>query len=134
MAFPPHKFVQVGLKHLSMDPLHSFELSLNPVPVRLHVLSVHPSGWVDKVKTVVNSLVLGDVTKCLDAVVCCPFVTVHNCAIATVLLDNGEECCSITRWHNPHNTKCRSLGGVTHAKHPNWIWIGTSSVMLQCKK
>ena len=43
-----HKLVEVASQLSGMASLHSLELSLYSVPVRLHALGMSPSDWIDE--------------------------------------------------------------------------------------
>ena len=43
VPLPPHKLIEVASQLSGMASLHSLELSLYSVPVRLHVLGMSPS-------------------------------------------------------------------------------------------
>ena len=50
ITFAPHKFVQIAGKLMPVTAFHTFEFSLNSVPVRFNILSVTSSDLIHEVK------------------------------------------------------------------------------------
>ena len=46
--FPPHKFVQITEKHISMASLHGLESPFTGIPIQVDVLCVGPCCGVDE--------------------------------------------------------------------------------------
>ena len=74
---------------------HSFEFELNLRPVRLHILCVDTSRWIDEVEGVVDAFMCLNIVKPLDSAIGTPFVGMYGCSWAYMVLYNGEEgdCC-----------------------------------------
>ena len=53
-----NELIEIGHKHLLMNPLHPFELCFNPVPIRFDTLNLYTSALVHEVYGMVHRLVL----------------------------------------------------------------------------
>lgn len=104
MPLPPHIFVKIRWKHGLLHTFHSLEFGFYPIPIRFHMLCVHPCHWVNKFKWMIHSAMLRDLRELLDPSICSPLVTPDNCTWSNMLLDYRKQGCCIPTWHNLHHT------------------------------
>ena len=97
VSLPPHKFVEIRRELAPIYAFHSFEFELNSRPVRLHILCVDTSSWVDEVEGVGNGFMCLNIVKPLDSAIGTPFVGMYVFSWAYMLLYDGEEgdCCLV---------------------------------------
>ena len=132
-SLPPHKFVQVSWKVLGMAALHFFKLELHPVPIALYVLCVRPSNWINKVKTMINCCMTGDVGECADSIVSSPFVRIDCGSRPNMRVNYREKSGSIPSGYNFHVPQSRCVTHIDHPKHPYLLYRSPTSVILREK-
>ena len=113
---------------------HVLNFRLYTIPITLHVLYVNPCGGIDKFNRMIDSLVLGYRTETLYSVIGCPLITPHSCPWTNMLFNYWEESCLVSTSNYCHDTKCWSVAGVDHSKHPDVTSWWVSSMVLNEKK
>ena len=104
VSLAPHEFVHIGRNHVCVNPLHSLELRLHTVPVRLDVLGVNTSRGVDEVQRVIDGAVLGHWGQLLDVPISSPLITVDDGPWSEVSLHDGQERSSRSVVYGDHHT------------------------------
>jgi hypothetical protein len=104
VSLAPHEFVHIGRNHVCVNPLHSLELHLHPVPVGLDVLCVNGGRGVDEVQRVVDGATLGHWRQPLDVATSSPLITVDDSPWPEVSLHDRQESFSRSVLYGDHHT------------------------------
>ena len=100
-ARSPHKLIEISRQHMLLNALHGLELGLNSVPVGLDRLGVNMRDWIHEEQRVIHGEKV-QARNVANPIVGPPFVTVHHRTRLDVLLDDGQQCCSIPSLHQLH--------------------------------
>ena len=118
MTLTPHKFIQIWWQHLAP---HALNFRLYTIPITLHVLCVNPCGGIDKFNRQ-----SGVGPQDGDVVHGYRLPTDCSTQLSNMLLYWEE----VSTSNYCHDTKCWSVAGVDHYKHPNVTSWWASSMVL----
>ena len=130
-----HVLNKVASQLFLMMPSHALYLYLYIIPIYigLYILSVGTSDGIHKFNGIIDSAVGAGICEWCNSFIRCPLIKPHSGTWYHMAVDNGQQSCCITLWHNLHVSQGWIMWTVNHAKNPNFISGWMPDTMLKEK-